>query len=209
MSGPLRRFAGAARPANALGGLVLSLAVASLAAGCASSGHAATRSSPAAGRVSHDDQTYGSLPSWLPTAAPDVGRVVTTSETHPRLGIQGDTMRVVLPTARLLVTAVGPAVPEEGHFPIPASTRCEFTVTMTGADHTVPIIASQWTAVDERNVLHELRPVGSMIPRSVTPAAGPVSFELVADLPPGSGALIWSPDHGRTVATWDFDVEID
>lgn len=204
-------------PRTALAGLAALVVGAGLLAGCAPSG-AAGAAAPVGGGGGTDagDRTYGSLPSWLPTSTVPVGRVVTASSTHPAVGIEGDTMRVDLPAGRVTVTAVGPAVPEEGRFPIPASTRCTFTVTMTGATAPIAVRAGQWTSIDERNVLHRLRlappatgtAAGPAVPASVGPGRT-VTFDLVADLPPGSGALMWSPTAGRTVGTWDFDVEID
>lgn len=192
-----------------LAGLLLGVG---LLTGCSPAPSATASPAGPGGRgVDAGDRTYGSLPSWLPSSTVPVGRVVTASAAHPAVGIEGDTMRVDLPQGRVTVTAVGPAVPEEGRFPIPASTRCTFTVTVTGATAPVAIRADQWSGIDERNVLHRLR----LVPPSGRPARGTVgpgetvSFDLVADLPPGSGALMWSPTGGRPVGTWDFDVEID
>ncbi len=192
-----------------LAGLVLGVG---LLTGCSpASSSTAPPAAPGGRGADAGDRTYGSLPSWLPTSTVPVGRVVTASAAHPAVGIEGDTMRVDLPRGRVTVTAVGPAVPEEGRFPIPASTRCTFTVTMTGATAAIPVLAAQWSSIDERNALHRLRLVptaGGTARGSVGPGET-VSFDLVADLPPGSGALMWSPTGSRTVGTWDFDVEID
>lgn len=209
-----------ARPGRRLpvpAGLVAVAVLCTLAAGCSSSAGALptpVRSTPvsrAGGSGGTGEQTYGSLPSWLPTATVPVGRVVTASAAHPRLGIEGDTMAVDLPAGRVMVTVVGPSVPEEGRFPIPASTRCTFTVTMSGATAAVPITAGQWTATDERSLDHHVRAVsltGGPAPRAAA-AGSTVSFRLVADLPPGSGALSWAPVRAAQVGTWEFDVEID
>lgn len=217
---------GRRRPASA--GLLVTALTGVLAGGCSSAAgpapipvRSAAASRPDSGPRSAGEQTYGNLPSWLPAATVLVDRVVTASAAHPRLGIEGDTMAVVLPAGRVTVTVVGPSVPEEGRFPIPASTRCTFTVTMSGATAAVPVVAGQWTATDERSLGHHLRVVsltGGSAPR-VVKARSTVSFALVTDLPPGSGALSWAPAGGAQaggaqvggaqVGTWEFDVELD
>ena len=102
-------------------------------------------------------QTYGGLPSWLPKPSVPVGRVVTASAAHPKLAIQGDTVRVLLTGAQVLATAVGPQVPEEGKFPVPEATRCTFTITFAKATGTFTLRAADFAAVDERGQLHRLR----------------------------------------------------
>jgi len=155
-------------------------------------------------------QTYGSLPSWLPQPSVPVGRVVTASPAHPRLAIEGDTVRVLLPGAQVMATAVGPQVPEEGRFPVPATTRCTFTITFARATGPVALHAADFAAVDERGQLHRLRlhvRGGGPLPARV-PAGHTVSVVMTGRLPTGNGQLIWAPD-GRNTVSWDFSVEID
>ncbi len=173
-----------------------------------------------------DDLTYGSLPSWLPTPTVGVGRVLTASAAHPVLAIEGDSVRVLVPGGPVVVTAVGPAVRGSGQVPVPATTRCTFTVTVTGADGASGAIwaggagvaalgAGSWTVVDERGrvgVPRVARATSGRLPpggRGRPRAARTVTVDLVAELPAGSGALAWAPAGGPVVATWDFDVEID
>jgi hypothetical protein len=155
-------------------------------------------------------QTYGSLPGWLPQPPVPVGRVVTASPAHPRLAIEGDTVRVLLPSARVMATAVGPQVPEEGRFPVPATTRCTFTITFARATGPVTLRAADFAAVDERGHLHRLRlhvRGGGPLPARV-PAGHTVSVVMTGRLPTGNGQLVWAPD-GRNTVSWDFSVEID
>ena len=49
---------------------------------------------------------------------------------HPVLTLQGESLSISLSGARLLVTAVGPAVPEIGRTPVPATSPVTFTVTL-------------------------------------------------------------------------------
>jgi len=156
------------------------------------------------------DLTYGSLPSWLPTPTVAVGRVLTASAAHPALGIEGDTVRVAVPGGRMDVTAVGPAVRASGRVPVPSSTRCTFTVTLTGASGVVAVGAGRWTVIDERGHVGVPRVLRAAGTRADTVTTGQtVRYNLVADLPAGSGALAWTPRPGQVIATWDFTVEID
>ena len=155
-------------------------------------------------------QTYGGLPSWLPKPSVPVGRVVTASAAHPKLAIQGDTVRVLLTGAQVLATAVGPQVPEEGKFPVPEATRCTFTITFAKATGTFTLRAADFATVDERGQLHRLRlhlRGGGPLPAQVT-AGQTVSVIMTGRLPTGNGQLIWAPD-GRNTVSWDFSVEID
>jgi len=157
------------------------------------------------------DLTYGSLPSWLPTPTVAVGRVLTASAAHPALGIEGDTVRVAVPGGRVVVTAVGPAVRASGRVPVPSSTRCTFTVTLTGASGVVAVGADRWTVIDERGRVQVPRLVRAAgTPWAATVTTGrTVRYDLIADLPAGSGALAWAPSPGQVIATWNFAVEID
>jgi len=165
-----------------------------------------------------DDLTYGSLPSWLPTPTVGVGRVLTASADHPVLAIEGDSVRVLVAGGAVVVTAVGPAVRGSGRVPVPATTRCTFTVTLTGATGALGAGAlggAGWTAVDERGRVQVPRVVratrGRPGPgrRGTLGAGSTARVDLVAELPAGSGALAWAPAGGPVLATWDFDVEID
>lgn len=161
-------------------------------------------STPAADR-------YGQLPSWLPKAKIPVGRVVVASSAHPWLAIQGDTVDVHLTRGRVLATAVGPVVPEEGQFPVPKTSPCRFTITFTAASGRIPLAVNEFTILDELGRLH--RPVvtakgGGALPKSVLPGHT-VSLTVSDVLPTGGGRLRWSPQGATPIVSWDFDVEID
>ncbi len=110
-----------------------------------------------------------------------------------------------------MATAVGPAVPREGQFPLPKTARCTFTVTLTRVSGTVPLRASAFTIIDEFGQLHHPRvtgPAGRPLPAQLTP--GQTVTLIVRDvLPTGNGQLRWAPGTARPVVSWDFDVEID
>jgi hypothetical protein len=155
--------------------------------------------------------TYGGLPSWLPTPAVSVGRVVVASAAHPRLAIEGDTVSVHLASGQVMATAVGPQVPEEGQFPVPATTPCTFTVTFTQTSGTIPLRPAAFTILDELGHLHHPQvatQADGTVPASLA-SGQTVTLTVKAILPTGNGQLRWSPSGGSPVVSWDFDVEID
>ena len=157
------------------------------------------------------DATYGALPSWLPKPTVRVGRVVAASAAHPWRAIQGDTVVVELSRGRVLATVSGPAVPEEGQFPIPATTRCTFTAVLAARSGVVPLTPAAFTIFDENGRLHHPKVTvngGDALPARLR-AGGSVTLTAVAMLPPGSGLFRWAPAGGKPVVSWDFDVEID
>jgi hypothetical protein len=154
---------------------------------------------------------YGGLPTWLPKRTETVGRVVTASEKHPWLAIEGDSVSVHLPRGRVLATAVGPQVPEEGEVPVPATSPCTFVVTFARDSGRVPLAAGAFTILDEQGRLHHPHVTllgGGALPQRL-PAGKPVSLEIHDVLPTGSGTLRWAPGGSGPIVSWDFDVEID
>jgi hypothetical protein len=154
---------------------------------------------------------YGGLPAWLPKAKAPVGQVLHATRAHPALSVQGEAISVDLGTARVLATAAGPSVPEEGRTPVPETSPCTFILTLTRASAPVPISASAFTFVDELGHVrhpHVTAMSGGAPPGHVAPGQT-ISLTLRGVLPTGDGALTWAPDGGRPTASWDFDVEID
>ena len=154
---------------------------------------------------------YGQIPSWLPKPKVRVGRVLVASASHPAYAIEGDIVSIGLPHGHMLATAVGPSVPEEGQFPVPETTPCVFTLTLTRISGSVPLRSGAFTTVDDRGHLHRLRVSlqgGRPLPGSARPGKT-VTLVLKAVLPTGSGRLEWSPLRSKPIASWDFDVEID
>jgi hypothetical protein len=170
-------------------------------------------SSSAAVAATHNISSakYGGLPSWLPQAKTPVNRVVTATAAHPALAIQGDTLAVDLAGGRVLATAVGPQTPEQGRFPVPATSPCTFIVTFAHASGVIPLNARAFTFIDELGHVRHPRvtAIGAgALPRQILPGK-PVSLKVYDILPTGDGGLTWAPDGGRPIASWDFDVEID
>jgi len=154
---------------------------------------------------------YGKPPSWLPKANVPVGRVVTATAAHPWLAIEGDSVRVVVPGGSALVTTVGPSVPEEGSFPVPATSPCTFTVTFARVAGSIPLVPRAFSITDEQGHVH--RPLVTVLGGGAPPrrlvSGRRVTLSVSGVLPTGNGALDWAPTGGRPTVSWDFDVEID
>jgi hypothetical protein len=151
------------------------------------------------------------MPSWLPSATPPAGRPLHASLSHPVLTIQGDSLAISLGGAHLLVTAVGPAVPEIGRTPVPATSPVTFVVTFSHVTAPVSLRGSSFVLVDEQHRIHHPRMTalhGGAPPARLLPGA-PVSIKLHSVLPTGDGGLEWRPAGARAIAGWDFNVEID
>jgi hypothetical protein len=154
---------------------------------------------------------YGGFPSWLPKATVPVGRVVRASAVHPALAIQGDTVAVHLHDGQTKATVVGPAVPEEGKFPVPATSPCRFSISLAAGHGVVPIRVRDFSILDEQGHLHypRVRLQGAgRLPARLAPGRI-VTLSASAVLPTGNGRLRWAPNGPRPLASWDFDVEID
>ena len=166
----------------------------------------AARSSPA----NASPARYGRIPSWLPKPKVRVGRTAVATAARPWLAIEGDTVSVRLARGRVLATAVGPAVPHEGQFPVPATTPCTFTITFTAASGGVPLNAKAFTIIDEYGHLHHPRVTATdgSPPPHIVPGRT-VSLTATDVLPTGNGQLRWAPHGAAPIVSWDFDVEID
>jgi hypothetical protein len=198
---------------------VLSVSVAVLAAAALTGllltrpGGSAAARGPSHARATGQSGTpakYGGLPSWLPKSKVQVNRVLQASAAHAALAIQGDAVSVALADGRTLATAVGPEVPEEGRFPVPATSPCTFVVTFAHVSGAVPLSPGAFTLVDEFGHVHRPRVTamdGGPLPARATPGR-PLSIRLYGVMPTGDGSVTWAPE-GRLVAAWDFSVEID
>ncbi|HLM86907.1 MAG TPA: hypothetical protein VK272_12035 [Solirubrobacteraceae bacterium] len=184
--------------------MVLALALFAAAAGgvlSAGGRRAATRPAPSA--------KYGGLPSWLPKPKTPINRILSASSERPALATQGETVSVGLAHGHVL--AIGPETPEQGKFPVPATTHCTFVVTFAAGSGVIPISPSAFTLVDERGHVRHPRVTsmdGAPPPRQVPPGRT-ISLKVHDVIPTGDGALEWTPDGSRPLVAWDFVVEID
>ena len=154
---------------------------------------------------------YGGLPSWLPKSTTPTDHLLTATAAHPKVAVEGDTVHVDLAHGQADATVVGPQVPEEGKFPVPATSPCSFTVTLTRVSGDVPLRASDFTILAEDSHLYHPRvsgPPGGPVPR-VVKSGQTVMLTIKAVLPTGGGQVRWTPQHGPPLSSWDFDVEID
>jgi hypothetical protein len=160
----------------------------------------------------HHALRYGGLPAWLPKPRTPVRRVLDASAGHPAFSVEGESVRATIGGAQVLVTAVGPSVPEEGHFPVPPVTPARFIVTFSAATRALPIDAGGFGLVDDRGALHRPRVSGlqgAPLPARVGPGTSS-SVELRAVIPTGNGAVTWTPAGARRpTASWDYTAEID
>lgn len=151
------------------------------------------------------------LPVWLPRPSQAVGRTVEADRANPQLAVQGASVWINLPHARILATAIGPRVPEVGKFPVPVTSACSFEVTLTAASGQIQLSRADFTITDEYGRTHH--PVvaqlhGAPLPRLLQ--AGQTVHLLVQDaLPTGNGRLRWAPRGRVPLAAWDFDLELD
>ena len=115
-----------------------------------------------------------------------------------------------LARAHVLATAVGQAVPEEGHFPVPPATRCTFTFTLARASGTVPLSAAAYTIVDEfGHLLHPRVTAQGGGPASRVTPGQTVTLTMKAGCPPAPASCAGLPAEPSLIVSWDFDVEID
>jgi hypothetical protein len=180
----------------ALAGLVI--AVPLVLAGC-------TQATPAA------PDTYGGLPSYLPTAPAGSDGVLIGSVSHPALTSEGDTVEVKLPaggTVRMTVT--GPVVPGEGLPHQTSATTCTWTLTLDHASTAVPLRLADLTTLDQLGDVSRLSTVtGEPAPPAVLQPGASTTFELRTTMKIGEGLMRWAPGGSKVVAAWDFEVEND
>lgn len=173
-----------------------------LLSGCTTAGH------PEAAAT---EESYGSLPSYLPKSSVHPDSVLTGTSASPALTVEGDAVDARLDDGTTVrATVQGPVVPGEGLPYQPDATAATFLVTFESASATVPLSIDQFHAVDHlgNTYLLQLLPAEPAVPSSVRPGTT-IQFELRARMVTGEGILQWAPDRHSPVATWDFVVEND
>ncbi|MDR0285607.1 MAG: hypothetical protein LBI33_12090 [Propionibacteriaceae bacterium] len=156
-------------------------------------------------------ETYGGLPTWLPTPTITPGRVLAGSQATPALTTQGLGVLASLPDGgTVLITVAGPLVPGVGLPDPPEWTVCTFTVTLTGGTVPVGISVDHFRTRDMVGHVYQLALVADTPPPPDQLAVGAtVSFDLRANMKTGEGLLQWAPDGANPVASWSFVVEND
>ncbi len=152
---------------------------------------------------------YRSLPTFLPTTATPVDRVVTATAGHPQLAVQGVPVKVELPAGQVLATISGPHVPPFVTPPPPAVTAT-FDVSLARASGHIPIQLSDFTVTDQLGrTFHPTLVEHAPTPPSTTSPGHTETFQLTAVMPTGEGRIYWAPTHSSPVVGWDFIVEND
>jgi|ThiBio_1000_plan_1041568.scaffolds.fasta_scaffold01206_14 hypothetical protein len=159
----------------------------------------------------HHELQYGGIPKWLPKTENTEERIVTATAAKPALAIQGNTVAVVTPQGKVMATAVGPEVPEEGEFPVPATSPASFVVTLAESPAAIPLDPRDFTVTDEDGHLHHPKVSGlhGGPPPTEVPAGKTVSLRVAGVFPTGDGTLNWAPGSSSPIVAWDFDIEID
>jgi hypothetical protein len=155
-------------------------------------------------------ETYGSLPTFLPTSSVRSDSELTGTTARPALTTQGDSVRVMLADSWVHAMVSGPQVPGEGLPYRTRATTCTWTVTLIGATKTMPITIADFDALGHLGtVFHVALVAGQPVPPAVLAPGRTVTFELRAVMPTGEGLMRWAPGGKQIKASWDFIVEND
>ena len=191
-----------------VGAITLATAAALTMVGCSSHG-SSSAAAPASSATSEAPLGFRQLPSFLPTQATPVDRVVTASAAHPQLAVQGVAVDVRLPAGHVTATITGPHVPPFVTPPPPTVTAV-FDVTMSGPVGDVPIKLTDFDITDQlgRTFHPSLVEHEASLPGALT-AGRTTTFKVTAVMPTGEGRILWAPTHGNPIVGWDFIVEND
>jgi hypothetical protein len=176
--------------------------LAAFAGGCSSAGR--SQSAPAA------QDSYGGLPTFLPSETAQPDGVLTGSADRPALTVQGEAVKAVLGNGTILANVTGPEVPGQGLPYATPATTCTWTVTLSAATTSVPIRLQNFTTLDHLGHVYNMSAVpGQAAPPPIVAPGQTVTFELRTVMIVGEGLMRWSPDGSHIVASWDFEVEND
>lgn len=182
--------------------LALAAAVLTAAAGCG--GHASSARSADDGTRTVQD--LGAVPIPSP---PSAQATPTADEKHLQLVAVGSPVRAELPEATAVVRASGPT--EDLPDPTPGSRPPErvtgtLTITLDQATAPLTVQAGDFTSRDEDGKDITLTPAGA---GTATAAPGhPAGLALNGTFEAGAAQLTWR-HGGKTVAVWDFSIELD
>ncbi len=160
----------------------------------------------------HDraNDTYGSLPTWLPSNSVDNNAPLTGTAGNPAVTSEGDEVRATVGGTHVTAQVDGPVVPGEGLPEQPDSTTCTWTVSLRVTGGSLPLSRRDFNSLDHLGTIYRVSAVPGQppIPSSVTPGH-PAHFELRAVMPTGEGVMRWSPNRRTILGEWDFTVEND
>lgn len=159
--------------------------------------------------VAAPEPSYGSLPTFLPTASLRSDSVLTGSADRPALTVEGDAVQVRTAQGTVLVTVVGPQVPGSGLPYQGPTTTCTWTVTLAAAGARIPLAVSDFSSIDHfGHVYHPGVAPGTQPPPTFLDPGRSITFELRAVMTTGEGVMRWAPGN-EVLASWDFVVEND
>lgn len=155
------------------------------------------------------EPSYGSLPTFLPTASLRPDGVLIGTVGRPALTTEGDAVQVRMAQGTVLATVAGPEVPGEGLPHVSPSTACTWTVTLTAASARIPLLVEDFTSTDHfGKIYHPVVLAGTRPPPAILNPGQSVSFKLRAVMITGEGLMRWAPMN-QVLASWDFEVETD
>ena len=184
--------------------------------GCSAGSDSGPAEHPATGTgnqlVRHDkaNDTYGSLPSFLPSNTVANNAPLTGRPDDPAITSEGDEVLATVGAAHVVAKVDGPVVPGEG-FPNPAdATTCTWRITVRATGGSLPLSTHDFNTLDHLGTIYAVSAVRGQprIPSTVRPGH-PASFELRAVMPTGEGVMRWSPNRRTILGEWDFTVEND
>ncbi len=154
--------------------------------------------------------SYGSLPTFLPSSTVHADSVLTGSAERPALTTEGDGVEVHLAGGTVRATVTSPVVPGEGLPEQTESTTCTWTVTLSGATAATQIRLDDFTTLDHLGSVYRthLAPGSRTPPTQLRPGRS-TTFSLRTVMPTGEGLMRWTAGGTRVVASWDFEVEND
>ena len=156
------------------------------------------------------EDSYGALPTYLPSAAVQPDSILVGTADDPAVTSQGDEVRVQLAGNSVVATVSGPQVPGEGLPDQTDATTCTWTIKLTGPRAALPIKAADFTTIDHLGVVyHPALVPGQPHPPTVLGPGKTATFELRAVMTTGEGLMRWAPGGRKIVASWDFEVEND
>ncbi|MGP9023139.1 hypothetical protein ACT1U9_32630 [Streptomyces sp. BR1] len=149
-------------------------------------------------------KSLGAVPIPSP---PTAQATPTATDKHLQLLAMGYSVNAQLPGASAVVTAGGPTEePIATPGGVPDHATGTITITVREATGALTLHAADFTSRDENGTAIALSTRG---PATITARAGQTAtLTLTGTYKAGAAALTWRHD-GKTVAVWDFNIELD
>ncbi len=115
-------------------------------------------------------------------------RIVAASAKNPKLAIEGDTIRAILPHGQTLVTVSGPTVPPFVT-PPPPVTSATFTISLSHTTGRIPLRPVDFELVDGNGRFYSPQSFDGASPPGLAPDRKTVSFQITEVMATGSGSI--------------------